>query len=91
MSTPKRASEVPLDPNVMGKTEQQVKQERVTKAVRGRQARKEALRRTGALDGSGSPDLATKLEARKNAIDRKVMQGSKAKEAVAARLAAKRA
>jgi hypothetical protein len=82
MTGPVRASDVTVDAEALGKTDEQINQENVSRAVHARRARSEALRRTGVLDGSGSPDLATKLEARLKAREAKVMEKSKAKEAV---------
>ncbi len=82
MSAPVKASSIKVTAADLGKTDEQIRQERVTAAVKGRRARAEALRQVGALTGAGSPDLATSLEARLKARLDAGAKSFKAKQAV---------
>lgn len=80
---PIKASEV--DPSKL--SEDDLRRHRLAMARKARQARSGALKGVGAIDASStSPDLASRLEARIEAIKRNVANGSKAKDVVAKKL-----
>jgi hypothetical protein len=84
-----RATEVPAASEL---TEEQLRRQRISNAVQGRVAKRQALRRAGADIEPSSDDLAGRLEHRLHKIDQKVggkSNQAKARAAVSSRMKGK--